>query len=169
MTQADLIVVAKAIAPVLREYVGALTARVAELESLAKGEPGPPGPCGPAGPPGRDGLPGVPGHPGIDGARGLNGQDGLGFDDLAVLHDGARGLTLRFIKGDTIKEFTVTIPALIYRGVYTEGTTYDLGDVTTWAGSSWHCQTATMSKPGDGSADWVLMTKRGRDGKDGKP
>lgn len=171
MTQADLVVVVKAIAPVLREYVGALSARVTELETLQKGdrgEVGPPGPPGPMGAPGRDGQPGVPGHPGLDGARGMNGQDGLGFDDLSVLHDGERGVTFRFLKGDTIKEFTVTIPALIYRGVYTEGKTYDLGDVTTWAGSSWHCQKATMSKPGEGSSDWLLMTKRGRDGKDGK-
>jgi integrin beta 3 len=163
MTQADLVLVAKAMAPVLRDYVGALTARVTELETLAKGDAGPPGPPGP---PGRDGLPGVPGHPGLDGAKGLNGQDGLGFDDLAVLHDGERGVTFRFIKGAAVREFTVTLPALIYRGVYTEGKTYDLGDVTTWAGSSWHCQKATMSKPGEGSDGWQLMTKRGRDGKD---
>jgi integrin beta 3 len=163
MTQADLALVAKALAPVLREYVGGLSARVTELETLAKGDRGDVGPSGPQGVPGRDGLPGVPGHPGIDGVK---GADGLGFDDLAVLHDGERGVTLRFMKGATVKEFTLQIPALIYRGVYTEGKTYDLGDVTTWAGSSWHCQKATMSKPGEGSDGWQLMTKRGRDGKD---
>jgi len=170
MTQADLVVVVKAIAPVLREYVAALTARVTELETLQKGdkgEPGPPGPPGPMGVAGRDGMPGVPGHPGLDGARGSNGQDGLGFDDLAVLHDGERGFTFRFVKGERVKEFTVTVPVMLYRGVYSEGKSYAQGDTVTWAGQLYHCQKPTMVKPEEMSRDWQLAAKRGRDGKDG--
>lgn len=170
----ELAVVVKSIAPVLREYIGGLTERVKALEALTKGESGPAGPQGPPGPKGdpgrdgRDGLPGAHGEKGLDGAPGLNGADGLGFDDLAVLHDGERGITFRFQKGDKVKEFTVQLPAVIYRGVFTEGKTYEVGDVTTWGGSAWHCQKATMSKPGEGSDGWQLMTKRGRDGKDGQ-
>jgi integrin beta 3 len=166
MTQVDLGLVVKAIAPVLRDYLGALTARVTELETLAKGERGDVGPPGPKGEPGRDGLPGVPGHPGADGARGINGQDGLGFDDLSVLHDGERAMTLRFLKGDTVKEFTVKLPVDIYRGVYQDGKTYEKGDGVTWGGSEWHANEPTISKPGDGSKAWTLKVKRGRDGKD---
>lgn len=169
MTHADLAIVVKAIAPVLRDYLGAVTDRVTQLETLAKGEQGPAGPQGlpgPKGDPGRDGLPGLS-LKGEDGKPGQNGADGLGFDDLAVLHDGERGVTFRFIKGDKIKEFPIQIPALIYRGVFTDGKTYEVGDVSTWAGSTWHCQKATVSKPGEGSADWQLVTKRGRDGRDG--
>lgn len=58
-------------------------------------------------------------------------------------------------------------PGLTYQGVYQDGKAYELGDVTTWAGSTWHCNEATETKPGDGSKAWTLMVKRGRDGKDG--
>jgi hypothetical protein len=58
---------------------------------------------------------------------------------------------------------------LTYQGVYQDGKAYELGDVTTWAGSTWHCNEPTETKPGDGSKAWTLMVKRGRDGKDGKP
>lgn len=173
MTHAELTLVVKAIAPVLREYLAGFTERLTTLETLAKGDPGlqgPAGPAGPAGTPGRDGLPGSPGahgDKGLDGARGDNGSDGLGFDDLAVLHDGERGVTFRFLKGDRVKEFTVTLPATIYRGVYTTGKTYDKGDLVTWGGSVWHCDNATMSKP-DSGGDWKLAVKQGRDGRDGQ-
>lgn len=59
-------------------------------------------------------------------------------------------------------------PGLSYVGVYQDGKSYAPGDVTTWAGSAWHCHTATTSKPGEGASDWQLIVKRGRDGKDAK-
>jgi len=59
-------------------------------------------------------------------------------------------------------------PGLTYQGVYQDGKSYDVGDVATWAGSTWHCHTPTTTKPGEGSKDWQLMVKRGRDGKDAK-
>lgn len=58
---------------------------------------------------------------------------------------------------------------LTYCGVYQEGKSYDVAELVTWAGSMWHCNEATTTKPGDGSKAWTLMVKRGRDGKDGKP
>lgn len=58
---------------------------------------------------------------------------------------------------------------LIYQGVYQDGKQYERGDVATWAGSLWHCNAETLTKPGEGSRDWQLVVKRGRDGKDGKP
>lgn len=59
-------------------------------------------------------------------------------------------------------------PGLSFEGVYQDGKSYELGHLVTWAGSSWHCNEPTTSKPGDGSKAWTLMVKRGRDGKDGK-
>ena len=56
---------------------------------------------------------------------------------------------------------------LTYQGVYQDGKSYELGDVTTWAGSTWHCNEVTTTKPGEGAKTWTLMVKRGRDGKDG--
>lgn len=68
---------------------------------------------------------------------------------------------------------TFQVPAMIYRGVFKDGATHARGDAVTWAGSLWHCHAeATTSKPGEGSADWTLAVKRGRDGtagKDGAP
>lgn len=170
MTVKDLALLAKGLAPVLWDLKQRLLA-VERKERGLDGKDGPTGPPGPPGPPGRDGRDGVPGAPGIPGEKGVDGrhgQDGLGFDDLAVLHDGARGVTFRLIKGDRIKEFHVTIPAVIYRGVYTDGKTYDVGDTTTWGGSLWHCNEPTTTKPGEGSKAWTLTVKRGRDGKDGQ-
>lgn len=59
-------------------------------------------------------------------------------------------------------------PGLSFQGVWQEGKSYDLGQLVTWAGSSWHCNELTNTKPGEGSKAWTLMVKRGRDGRDGK-
>lgn len=59
---------------------------------------------------------------------------------------------------------------LTYCGVYVDGRSYDRGDGVTYAGSFWHCNTdGTRTKPGEGSSDWTLTVKRGRDGKDARP
>lgn len=87
-------------------------------------------------------MPGPPGKDGADGKDGAPGKDGEpGKDGLA---------------------------GLSFEGVYQEGQSYDKGNLVTWGGSSWHCNAATTAKPGDGSKDWTLMVKRGRDGRDGK-
>lgn len=106
--------------------------------------------------------------PGPAGVNGTNGADGLGFEDLAVDFDGDRTLSLTFARGLEKKSFPIVLPFLRYEGVFQEGKAYDVGDVVTWAGSTWHCKAATASKPGDGAPAWTLIVKRGRDGKDGK-
>jgi integrin beta 3 len=127
--------------------VGPLRERVAVLETLAP-VPGPPGPAG------RDGD---------------NGVDGLGFEDLSVTQRDERSFVITAAQGARVKEIgTASFPVALYRGVWTEGKTYDPGDSVTWSGSEWHCQTTTATKPGDGSKAWTLKVKRGRDGKDGK-
>lgn len=118
------------------------------------------------GAPGRDGAQGLPGRSGLDGKDGL---DGLGFDDIQVEHDGERRFTFKFARGGREKTFgAFTIPAMIHRGVWIEGKAYEAGDVVTWAGSGWIAKTDTTQKPGDGSPDWLLAIKRGRDGRDAK-
>jgi len=62
-----------------------------------------------------------------------------------------------------VKDFS--IPVMIYRGVYRENLPYEPGDTVTWGGSTWTCKQATQVKPSEGTADWVLSVKRGRDGK----
>jgi hypothetical protein len=96
---------------------------------------------------------------------GRDGIDGLGFEDLTVVHDGERQFTVRFARGEQVREFPFVIPALLDRGVWRDGA-YAKGDVVTFGGSSWIAQADTTGKP-ELSPDWRLSTKRGRDGKDG--
>ena len=99
---------------------------------------------------------------------GKDGADGLGFDDLQVSFDGERSVVLRFVRGETVKEFPLTLPAVIDRGVFKEGADYVRGDGVTWGGSFWIAQGETKSKPDAASGGWRLAVKRGRDGKDGR-
>jgi hypothetical protein len=144
MTEAEVVLIAQTLAPIVRDIVretkaalqmefqtelltreAALRERLVALETR---EPVP-GPVGPPGPPGQDGR---------DGQDGRHGKDGTA--------------------------------GLVYRGVFLAGDAYAPGDLVTWAGSAWHCKAATTSKPGEAAADWTLMVKRGRDGKDlGRP
>jgi hypothetical protein len=61
---------------------------------------------------------------------------------------------------------------LQYLGVWTRGTDYSPGDVTTDRGAMWVCKTATTDRPGDlrlgGETHWQLAVKAGRDGRDRK-
>lgn len=130
----------------LTKDLGALRERVAVVEVRQPV-------AGPAGPPGTNGRDGV---------------DGLGFDDITAVQDADRHLTIKAVRGDRVKSLgTMNIPAAIYRDVWMDGVSYDHGDMVTWAGSTWHCNESTTSKPGESKA-WTLMVKRGRDGKDGK-
>lgn len=139
-------------------------------EKGEQGEKGLEGPPGIPGRDGRDGQPGLPGEKGIDGKNGrdgADGKDGLGFDDLSVEHDGERTITLRFVRGETVKEFPIKLAIPLDRGVWKDGK-YDKGDCVTWGGSTWIAQKDTDTKPDTAESDWRLSVKRGRDGKDGK-
>jgi hypothetical protein len=117
--------------------VGPVVDRIAALEALSP-VPGPPGPAG---------------------------ADGLGFDDADVTYDGERTITLTWARGDARVERAIRLPAMLYRGVYVPGKLYDRGDVVTWAGSLWHANAETTTRPGDGAPAWTLAVKRGRDAK----
>ena len=114
---------------------------------------------------GHDGAPGEKGEPGRDGIDGKDGADALGFDDMDATYDGGRTITLRFARGDRVKEFSFEVPMVIDRGVYSQGREYSPGDGVTWAGSYWIAQEHTTEKPDTGKG-WRLAVKRGRDGKD---
>lgn len=116
----------------------------------------------------RQPIPGAPGKDGKDGAPGKDGVDGFAFDDLMVVQQDDRSFTVKAMKGDRAKDIgTVRFPAMLQRGVYVEGKMYEPGDVVTWAGSQFHCNEATTTKP-ETSKAWTLIVKRGRDGKDGR-
>lgn len=107
------------------------------------------------------------GKDGENGLPGKDGSDGVGFDDLSVAYDGKKTVTLRFTKGDNVKEFPLVLPVVIDRGVFSEGKTYSPGDGVTWGGSFWIAQEETGEKP-DTAKGWRLAVKKGRDGKDAK-
>jgi hypothetical protein len=104
---------------------------------------------------------------GKDGAPGEPGRDGLGFEDFEEIYDGERTIIHRYKRGDVVREFTHTIPAVIYRDVWREGSQYAKGDAATWSSSLWIAKQTTTDKPGTSEA-WTLAVKRGGEGKQGK-
>jgi hypothetical protein len=100
-----------------------------------------------------------------DGKDGEPGKDGFDLDDFDCQPVDERTIKLMFTRGDTVHSYELAFPVPVYRHVFKEGETYARGDVVTWGGSSWHCEKETTEKPGAGG-DWVLMVKKGRDGKD---
>ncbi len=101
----------------------------------------------------------------IDGKDGRDGTNGVGWDDMTVEHDGKRGVTLKWIKGDAQHIAEIVIPCVIDAGFFKEGQTYEQGDGVTFGGSYWIAQKATSAKPEVGSEDWRLAVRKGRDGK----
>jgi len=53
---------------------------------------------------------------------------------------------------------------LKYRGVWQPGE-YAAGSMVTRHGSIWHADRTTTSAPGDGTSDWTLAVKAGRNGR----
>jgi integrin beta 3 len=121
--------------------------------------------------PGAQGEKGLDGKDGRDGLHGKDGVDGLGFDDIQVEHDGERGFTFKFVRGDRVKTFgSFTVPATIHRGLFVAGKKYERGDQVTWGGSMWTAMDTTSATPGEkaeASRAWALTAQRGRDGKPG--
>ncbi len=116
---------------------------------------------------GRDAEPGRDGRDGQDGAP---GRDGFSLDDFdSEIRDGGRFLVLSFEAGETRHTVEHQLDIVLDRGVFKDGSEYLPGDGVTWGGSWWIAQEKTGAKPGEGSTDWRLAVKKGRDGRDGAP
>ncbi|WP_250481805.1 hypothetical protein [Caballeronia sp. NCTM5] len=93
-------------------------------------------------------------------------------DGIAATHvsmDSERSFTVHIERsGGAHETASFALPVMIYRGVFVAGETYKAGDVVTWAGSLWHCNATTDTKPDAGGDAWTLAAKRGRDGKDAR-
>jgi hypothetical protein len=99
-------------------------------------------------------------------ANGKDGADGFSLDDLQIEDDGEGALTLRFVRGELVRERTIRLPSVSDRGVFREGDDYRKGAGVSFGGSWWIAQKdAPQGKPGS-SEDWRLAVKRGRDGRD---
>jgi hypothetical protein len=102
-----------------------------------------------------------------DGAPGRDGTDGFSLEDLTIDDDGDGTMTLRFVRGDLVREKTIRYPRLD-RGIFRDEGEYRKGDGVTYGGSWWIAQKdAPGGKPGL-SDDWRLAVKKGRDGRDGR-
>lgn len=104
-----------------------------------------------------------------DGENGRPGVDGLGFDDMSAEYDGERRVTLKFQRGDVVKTFDLTLPVVIDRGYWREGTEAKTGDGWTHDGTWWIAQRDTKAAPARDSADWRIGARKGRDGQPGPP
>lgn len=94
---------------------------------------------------------------------GKDGVDGFSLDDLQIDDDGDGTMTLRFVRGELVREKSIRYPRGD-RGIYREEGDYRKGDGTTYGGSFWIAQKdAPEGRPGN-SADWRLAVKAGRDG-----
>lgn len=153
-------------------------------ERGAPGDRGLEGPQGQAGRDGRDGQPGTRGErgekgdPGPAGERGDRGEKGdrgepglagLGFGDLELTEeeDGVRLWARR--EGQT--KLIGILPALVYRGVWRDGSIYYRGNNVSYGGSTWMALDQTTTRPGtkEGAEHWQLACKQGAAGKDGQP
>ncbi len=121
---------------------------------------------------GRDGMPGAngqAGRDGIDGQKGVDGRDGFSLEDLDIaLSEDGRTVSIKFVRGELVKEKSFKLATVLDRGVYRPENVYEKGDGCTWGGSYWIAQKETATgKPGE-SDDWRLAVKKGRDGRDGE-
>jgi integrin beta 3 len=108
----------------------------------------------------------VVGKDGHDGEPGKDGRDGFNLEDFDCEVVDERTINLKFVHGELSHSYELVFPVPVYKDVYKEGATYSRGDMVTWGGSLWHCDSETKDKPGTES--WTLAVKKGRDGKDAK-
>jgi hypothetical protein len=96
-----------------------------------------------------------------------NGEDGLGFDDLTMEHDGERKFAFVMTRGEQTKRFEFSVPAVIDRGFWQPGMTVEAGDGVTRGGSYWIAKGDTDSEPAVGNDAWRLAVRKGRDARGG--
>jgi hypothetical protein len=100
--------------------------------------------------------------------NGKDGVDGLGFDDMTPVFDGRRTVTLRFARGEHVREYPIKFHTVLEAGVWVHGKEYEQGDGVTCGGNYWIALKDTSERPGDGNSDWRLAVRKGRDGKDAR-
>lgn len=93
-----------------------------------------------------------------------DGRDGFSLEDLSFEDDGDGTITLRFARGDLVKQKEIRYPRGD-RGVFREGEAYRKGDGATYGGSWWIAQKDEPTGVPGLSGDWRLAVKKGRDGK----
>lgn len=163
------------------------------VAALPKPQDGKDGEQGPRGEPGEPGTKGDPGADGVGvagavidregaltltltngetkslgvivGKDGENGKNGADFTEVEFDYDGERSLIIRGKGGEIVKR----LPIPIDRGYWSEGKSFEHGDVTTHDGTVFIALRDTKAKPcKENAEDWRIMCRKGRDGKDGR-
>ena len=98
---------------------------------------------------------------------GKPGRDAIPLDDFEIqLAEDGRTVKMALKRGEDVIERSIKIPAILDRGVYKRGQSYEKGDGVSYGGSFWIAQKdAPEGVPGS-SDDFRLAVKRGRDGRE---
>lgn len=99
-----------------------------------------------------------------DGRDGKDGKPGIGLDDFEIRADqvGDRAYEITLEAGGRSRTFSLSMPALIDRGIYDSAVTrrYERGDVVTYGSNLWIAQVdEPKTKPGEGT-EWRLAVRR---------
>lgn len=103
---------------------------------------------------------------------GMDGWDciisGIASIDID-LSDDMRSVSVSVqLSAGRIETKTLSMPAIIYRGIWKEDDQYSRGDSTTREGSMWILTDEDQKgRPGDADSGWTLSAKRGNHGRDG--
>lgn len=125
------------------------------IEKLPPPKEGPPGPKG------------DPGQPGEKGAPGPAGKDGLSVEHLEREYDPATHEiveTWRVPGSEVVKSLRYSAGGVRYRGYWKAGVTAKAGEAWTEKGTMWVALKDTSAQPVDGSPDWSVGARKGRDG-----
>lgn len=105
-------------------------------------------------------------------SEGMDGWECIvdGVDAVEIEMSGDREITIktRMSSGREVSK-SFSVPVVLDRGVFKDGTAYKAGDGVTWAGSFWIAQRDTSEKPDMADSGFRLAVKRGRDGKEAMP
>lgn len=125
------------------------------IEKLPPPKEGPPGPKG------------DPGQPGEKGAPGPAGKDGLSVEHLEREYDPATHEiveTWRVPGSEVVKSLRYKAGGLHYRGYWKAGIAAKAGEAWTEKGTMWVALKDTSAQPVEGSPDWSIGARKGRDG-----
>ena len=87
---------------------------------------------------------------------------GLTDKDLSVRARMAVEIVIECLVETTDRVAALERAPFEYAGAHENGKGYRKGQFATHEGSLWHCNRATVQRPGDGG-DWTLAAKKGRD------
>lgn len=101
---------------------------------------------------------------GKDGRDGVDGKDGLSLDSFEMEYlDETHEIRIKAACAGRVKEIKFTAGGIRPGGYWREGTKAKAGEVYTLDGTSYVAKCDTLSKP-DGTGDWVILSRKGRDG-----